>query len=467
MDTSTSVENIFIAEYMPRAAEFCTKVYLYGLYLCCNSQNSDNDIELMARALDLAPPDVLAAYTYWQELGLVQIIKTSPPEVRYLPIRHAPAYKKYKPSKFADFNAQIQEILSARMISPNEFHEYYNAIEALRFEPEALLMIAKYCANLKGPGINYPYILAVARSWAGEGVTTVARVEERLLQYDAVAADMANVLKALKVRKAPDVDDRQLYIKWTGNMGFDLPAVLFAAEGLGGKGGAERLDRKLTRYYESKLQTREEMAGFEKNRDILYALARGIGRALGVYYDNPDYFAETYITEWLRKGYDEQSLLLIADACFKRGIKTPDGMNGLVNKFYEKGLVGYDALTAHIDLQKAADAQIRAVLAAAGIERTAVSSRDRDAYRTWTYSWKLPEPLILYAAELSKAAAAPVAYMNKILSDWYARGITTAEQARSATPQKPAPGGAPLDYTRKYTGEELNALFDNIDDLEF
>ena len=43
----TAVENQFITKYMPGADDFAVKVYLYGLYLC---QNSDSDFNVFSMA---------------------------------------------------------------------------------------------------------------------------------------------------------------------------------------------------------------------------------------------------------------------------------------------------------------------------------------------------------------------------------------------------------------------------------
>ena len=463
MDNSTAVENIFITEFMPGASELCTKVYLYGLYLCRHLTAVDNDIEIMSKMLNLTPSDIMSAFTYWQELGLVMIVRFSPPEVRYLSLRHAPAYKKYKPSKYSDFNIRIQEILSGRMISPNEYNEYYSLIETCHFEPEAVLLIAKYCATLKGADINYPYITAVARNWAGDGVLTVARVEERLMQYDSIAAETQKVLKALKVRKFPDIDDRQLFIKWTKDYGFDTEAVLYvAALPSVGKGGTARLDQRLKRYYESKLISKAEIEYFESRRDELNALARKINRTLGVYYESVDYIAETYISNWTDKGYEEDALLLVAEGCFKSGVKNLEGMDARIQKLYEKGIVSYEGLIQHLAGMSAASAQVSAILEVLGLKR-AVTGFDRDNYRTWTYSWGFTDEIILYAASLSQNADNKFAYLNKILSDWRDKGFKTLDEAKRAPQKTPA---APV-VTREYTKEEYASLVANLDDLEF
>lgn len=95
------------------------------------------------------------------------------------------------------------EAMFDREILPNEFNEYYSLIEAYHFEPEAFLMIVRYCIDLKGGNINYKYISAVARNWANAGITTCERVEQKILEYDKISEELAQVMKALGSRKEP------------------------------------------------------------------------------------------------------------------------------------------------------------------------------------------------------------------------------------------------------------------------
>ena len=58
----TTVDNVFITHYLPDAPSKYVDIYLFGLYLC-SKQNGDNDIDVMARALNLDKDDILTAFT--------------------------------------------------------------------------------------------------------------------------------------------------------------------------------------------------------------------------------------------------------------------------------------------------------------------------------------------------------------------------------------------------------------------
>ena len=172
-NNTTSVDNIFINNYLPYAKAEDVKVYLYGLYKCQDSNAKDNTLENFANEINMTQEDVEKSFTYWQEQGLVQLIQVIPFEVRFLPLSDViNNTKKYNVKKYESFNAQAQEILAGRMITPNEYREYYDIIERLHMEKEALLMIIAYCVNIKGDNVGYAYITTIAKDWANHNYKT-------------------------------------------------------------------------------------------------------------------------------------------------------------------------------------------------------------------------------------------------------------------------------------------------------
>ena len=160
---STSVDNLFINAFLPYAPDVCVKVYLYGLSKCYCADSFDNTLERFSKVLNLSEEDIEQVFLYWQELGLVQIIATEPFEVKYIPVKSAISKsKKFSEDKYAEFNAQVENMIKGRMPSPNEFFEYYNVIETMHIEIPAMISIIKYCTMVKGESVGYPYIIAVA-----------------------------------------------------------------------------------------------------------------------------------------------------------------------------------------------------------------------------------------------------------------------------------------------------------------
>ena len=149
------------------------------------------------------------------------------------------------------------------------------------------------------------------------------------------------------------------------------------------------------------------------------------------------------------------------------GIRTLDGLDAQIQKFYREGFLTSSAISAQLERLSDADDRIAEVLAAAGQE-ISVTTRARDFYRTWTYAWEFTHDVILHAATLARTATQPMAYINKILADWKSKGLKTLEQCKSASAPSfaPATQNAPL-HTHTYTAQQLNALIDDINEVEF
>ena len=109
------------------------------------------------------------------------------------------------------------------------------------------------------------------------------------------------------------------------------------------------------------------------------------------------------------------------------------------------------------------DEEIKKILDSAGVTR-AVTSRDRDCYRTWTYTWKMPLEVILYASTLSRGCPNPIAYLGSVLGSWYNAGVTDLASAKAYKGNSfPKTEKAETTVTRSYTADQLNSLFDNLD----
>ena len=100
-DGVTVVNNTFFEQFLPFATGTQTKVYLYGLYLCSNQDSLKanlSNLQTFADNLSLSCDEVMNAFGFWQEQGLVQIIETTPPQIQYMPAKLAIPKKKIRKS---------------------------------------------------------------------------------------------------------------------------------------------------------------------------------------------------------------------------------------------------------------------------------------------------------------------------------------------------------------------------------
>lgn len=449
------IDSVFINEYLPFAPENFVKVYLFGLcaaYGC----GENNDVARMAGFLGLDENIVMSAYAYWEDNNLVTVHKGEDGFVEYLPVIPVrKQIKKYSKEKFKGFNDQLHALMQGRNFLPNEYNEFYYAMDTLHIEVEAMLMIVGYCIRLKGADIGIAYILTVARNLAKEGCTTYDRVSEKLSEYDFYNKDLSALLKALKLKRKPDHEDSRLLAKWTKTLGFKLETVIYAAKNLK-RGGMEKLDAVLSKYYDLHIFTAAQMAEYEQNRDKLYDLAREINKRIGVYYEQLDFIIENYIVKWRALGYTDETLLRIAAYCLSSNIRTLEGMNGAINNFYKKGLVSAASIESFISKSADADNRLVGILAEAGID-CPLTHTERSCFRTWKNTWNMSDELIALAAKKAAGKTSPIGYMNTVLSAWFDKGINSAEQAAA---DRGRAGENKVEKT--YTAEELNAMFEEL-----
>lgn len=463
----TPVDNLFINEFLPYAPAECVKVYLYGLYKCTNSSSYDNTIENFAKVLNLTEEEVEDAFLYWQNEGLVQVLNTCPIEIRFMPLKNViNNTKKYKPEEFSTFNRQVQEILEGRQITPTEYDEYYYLLKTMHFQPEALLMIIKFCTQIKGANVGYKYIVTVAKNWANEGITTTKSVEERLFTYEQAGSDLEKLLKICGAKRNATLEEREMFLKWTKELGFNYNTIEYVAKLLKPtKVNFEKLDARLLKYYEMKKLSIKEIEDYEKEKSEMYTLAREINKKMGLYYENLEPVVENYISKWLNLGHNSTSLLALADYCFKNSIRTLEGLDSTVLKLYKLGIVSMEAIEEYMQELISLDKEIKEILEKLGISRM-VTNQDRTYYKTWKQDWNLSSELIALGVEMSAGKFQPLQYLNKLLSNWHTNSVKTLDEAKNYIVPEKAPEKVSKNKGRSYKKEELDALFDSLEEIE-
>ena len=423
----TDVENAFINEYLPVSSGDAVKVYLYGLFIC---QNPKFDLSLteFAKTLDMDEEKVLSCFNYWEEFGLVSVLSKTPLSVQYQPIRSSFSAKpkKIKAEKYTDFSKSLQALIPDRMISTNEYSEYFNIMETYSIKPEAMLMIVKYCVDRKGTDIGYRYVSKVSKDFGNRGINTIEKVERELASYILRTELIERILKAMSIRRQPDIEDSSYLKKWTQELNFEEENIVFAAKNLK-KGSMSKLDEFLLELYSLKSFSKEEISDYMKNKKAIYDLTIKINKLLSIYVEVIDTEVDTYTKKWLSFGFEEQTLCFIASHCFKIGKNTLQDMNDLVEVLRSRGIIDLSSVHDYFEQEKTKDQFISKMLTLAGINRRP-NPWDRENLNVWK-SWNFSEDMILEAAKLSSGKSSPTAYMNGILSNWKNNGVFTLENA--------------------------------------
>ena len=113
-NSKTEIDNIFLSDYLPFAQPQFVVVYIYGLYLC-GSTSFDNSLENVAKTLNMSEEDVVGAFEFWEEQGLVKVLRADHIQVTYIPLKNVfTANKLFKPDKYETFNMHAQEFFQGK-----------------------------------------------------------------------------------------------------------------------------------------------------------------------------------------------------------------------------------------------------------------------------------------------------------------------------------------------------------------
>ncbi|MBR2375542.1 MAG: DnaD domain protein [Clostridia bacterium] len=427
----TIVENKFITKYLPEADDFAVKVYLYGLYLCQNT-DAEFGVRSMAEVLKTTEEKIKQAFAFWEDYDLVAVLAQDPFTVQYLPVRSAVGKpKKIRYEQYADFNKELQRKMQkvGKFVSAGDYVKYMQFLEETSMQQQAFLLIAEYCINKQGETVSPSYIFNKAKKLLRNGLSTYEQVERELSNYNAHEKDLTAVFAAMSIyQRTPDETDYALYGKWTETLGFAKDGVIAAAKKLK-RGTMNALDLTLDELREKGKLTAQEIENYLTDRDSLANLTFRIGRKLGAKVQNPAPFIDEYTEKWYNYGFDEASLLDLALYCMKTERGDFDAMNTLIGQLFSDGIVSRDGVKEFLK-EKNDELKLFGKMqeVCGGLRKTAANLA---LVKTWR-EWKFNDAMILEAAKQSAASRNPIPYMNKILSDWKRAEIYDVKQIPAA-----------------------------------
>ena len=449
----TIVENKFITKYLPEADGFAVKVYLYGLFLCENTE-TEFGVRSMAEVLKTTEEKIQEAYAFWEDYDLVEILSKEPFTVQYLPVRTAVGKpKKVRYEQYADFNKELQRKMQkvGKFISANDYIKYMRFLEENAIQPQAFLLIVEYCINKQGEAIAPAYIFNKAKKLIRGGCTTYEQVEKELSNYNAHEGDLLAIFNALSLfQRTPDETDYALYTKWTEKLGFSQAAILAAAKKLK-RGSMNSLDLTLDELAEKGKTEAKEVENYLTDREALANLTFRIARKLGAKVQNPATYIDEYVEKWYTYGFEESSLLDIALFCLKTDRGDFDNMHEIVSSLFKDGVVSAEGVKAFLK-EKNDELKLFTKIQAicGGLRKSAANLSLVNTWRAWNFS----DEMILEAAKRSASGSNPIPYMNKILSDWKQKSVFTLQDIPSAPTQS---GGGNSATRGGYTNPTIEA----------
>ena len=265
---------------------------------------------------------------------------------------------RYNAREYSTFVEEMARLFPQTVLTPNELASFIELMRAYKMEINAMLMIARYCLDVKGV-VGVPYILAVADNWAKQGITTEAEVNAHIAELEQNSEDIRMIFKTLGLRSLPTIEDRQLYLKWTKDYGYNMDAILTACRYCKRKGGMHKLETVMEELRNAGAYSAQEVANYAENKEKTKKLAQDIVAGIGSFYANYDVVVETYVIPWLAKGFEENALRGISRFCFLRNIRTLDAVDDIVERFYKLGILTEEGVEAFIARQLTIDASIK------------------------------------------------------------------------------------------------------------
>ena len=430
----TSVENQFITKYLPQASGDAVRVYLYGLYLC--QCKDEFDAESAAKLLKLTPKKLLEIFDFWEECDLVHVLSREPLFVEYLPVSAAVGKpKSFRPEKYAEFNRELYKQLqkAGKDFKPYEMQRILEFLENNPMEQQAFLLVSEYCARKDGEKLTSNHILNKAAQLCRQHKFTYEQVEQELADFNTHEKDLARIFTLLGIYKKPQESDYDFLTKWT-DWGMEMRAVIAGAEHLK-KGTLATLDRLLLELHEKEIHTESEAREYLNKREELTAVVFSVAKRLGVKVQNPRPYSEEYAEKWLERGYETESLVLLAGLGLKLGYGFAE-LDTLLETLYRAGIVDGDGVRAYCMERDGELKLLQRIQTVCGVVKKTQSALDMlSAWRSWSFS----DEMILEAAKRSVNAGAPLAYMNKLLSEWKRAGAYSPSEIPEKTAVQSAP----------------------------
>lgn len=248
----TTIENLFIGEYMIPAEGYCIKVFLLGKMYLESGQNVSN--EDLGRYLGIPLSQVLEAWDYWESKGVVRKhINGADPadfDLEFVGLRDlmvgsssdkkAPEAEKeeaaekinsslYSPALIDLFSSVEQKV--SRTLNSREIRDLTYWHNDMGMAPEVILKAYDLCINERKKKPDRAYIESIIKDWYGKGLSTKEKLEDYLISHDKRHNIYKRIFQALGfIGRYPTEEERRIMDTWFDEYMLDISAVLEACK---------------------------------------------------------------------------------------------------------------------------------------------------------------------------------------------------------------------------------------------
>lgn len=202
------------------------------------------------------------------------------------------------------------------------------------------------------------------------------------------------------------------------------------------KAAAIEPEAKVARSAELPKYTSEEIASYIESHEGVRQLLIDCQHLIGKMFN----LAETEIVigllDYLK--LDEAYISLLFAHCARNGKKSLRYIEKFAIGLFDKGILSYDELDAHLCMIEAAQAYDKPLRKLFGIGRRALTKKEQNAFDNWCGKMEMPFEVIEKAFEITVdnlSGKVSIDYCNGILCRWFDAGYKTLEEVEASCEQ--------------------------------
>lgn len=247
---TTSIENIFINDFMPMANGTFVKVYLLGFKFAQEASSGiDKDNISISKHLNIPMEDVVSSWDFWEKKNI--IIKhakndaSGDYDIEFLSLRELYLENNYalkeattdsnRPTSSdlidSTKNKEVREMfynidqIMRRQLTTNERTEILGWIFEFNHSPELIVKAFLYAVEQKNVK-NVNYVGAIIRSWYDQGILTVEQAEDFMKSSGKAYTAYRRIYRVLGyANKAVSGGDREIIDRWIDRDQLDLDFI--------------------------------------------------------------------------------------------------------------------------------------------------------------------------------------------------------------------------------------------------
>lgn len=220
----TPIDNKFIDKYLPEAKGEFIKVYI--ICLRCALSNIEVSLEDIASKLNLLQTDVIKAFEYWEDKGLLHLSNDGSVEF----LDENTASNKSSNLFFDGFTKDMFEHIEkliGRPLYSKEMITYMNFLEDFNFTPEVVILLVEYCTARKKTDIRY--IEKVAIAWHDSGIKSIEDAQKHIKIHEDKWNKYRTIANYIGLKDSDISKPQEEFMeKWIFKMGFSLDVILEA-----------------------------------------------------------------------------------------------------------------------------------------------------------------------------------------------------------------------------------------------